>query len=89
LLFFDGDFSKVCHLGCHKSCLRRRLVIAIWAGVSSTTPSLLPPALNACYAGYLCVLPILAINNDEWTHLLGARCFIAVVHCLWASALCR
>jgi hypothetical protein len=27
------------------------LVIAIRAGVSSTTPSLLPPALNACYAG--------------------------------------
>ena len=25
LLLFDGDFSKVCHLGCHKSCLRRRL----------------------------------------------------------------
>jgi hypothetical protein len=26
-------------------------VIAIWAGVYLTTPSLLPPALNACYAG--------------------------------------
>jgi hypothetical protein len=31
----------------------KTFVIAIWAGVSSTTPSLLPPVLNACYAGYI------------------------------------
>jgi hypothetical protein len=30
LLFFDGDFSKVCHLGCHKSCLRRRLKLELY-----------------------------------------------------------
>ena len=28
-------------------------VIANWVGVSLTTPSLLPPALNTCYAGYI------------------------------------
>jgi hypothetical protein len=31
------------------------IFIAIWAGVPSTTPSLLPPALNACYASYMTI----------------------------------
>jgi hypothetical protein len=32
---------------------KNTLVIAILPGVSSTTPSLLPPALNAYYAGHI------------------------------------
>ena len=38
---FSEDFS-----------VKNKFVIGIWAGVNLTTPSLLPPALNACYAGY-------------------------------------
>jgi hypothetical protein len=40
-----GSFSE-------DSSEKNKLIIGIWAGVYLTTPSLLPPALNACYAGY-------------------------------------
>jgi hypothetical protein len=41
-----GSFSE-------DSSEKNKFYIGIWAGVYLTTPSLLPPALNACYAGYL------------------------------------
>jgi hypothetical protein len=37
-----GSFSE-------DSSEKNKLIIGIWAGVYLTTPSLLPPALNACY----------------------------------------
>jgi hypothetical protein len=40
-----GSFSE-------DSSEMNKFVIGIWAGVYLTTPFLLPPALNACYAGY-------------------------------------
>jgi hypothetical protein len=45
-----GSFSE-------DSSEKNKLIIGIWAGVYLTTPSLLPPALNACYAGLLMVIP--------------------------------
>jgi hypothetical protein len=45
-----GSFSE-------DSSEKNKLIIGIWAGVYLTTPSLLPPALNACYAGYEYVGP--------------------------------
>jgi hypothetical protein len=41
-----GSFSE-------DSSVKNTFVIGIWAGVYLTTPSLLPPALNACYLGYV------------------------------------
>ena len=43
-----GSFSE-------DSSEKNKLIIGIWAGVYLTTPCLLPPALNACYAGYTCI----------------------------------
>jgi hypothetical protein len=40
-----GSFSE-------DSSEKNKFVIGIWAGVYLTTPTLLPPALNACYADY-------------------------------------
>jgi hypothetical protein len=42
-----GSFSE-------DSSEKNKLIIGIWQAFPQTTPSLLPPALNACYAGYPC-----------------------------------
>jgi hypothetical protein len=41
-----GSFSE-------DSSEKNKLIIGIWEGVYLTTPSLLPPTISACYAGYV------------------------------------